>query len=184
MAPQSLITSAGNLYDFIVYCPVEKFLLSILRRFVSQVVEEMGFEENDRLKIEMAVDEACSNIVLHAYGEQVTNRQQGIELKLSMEPDALTIRIQDRGKGGQPEEFQGAASIEEYQQSERDEYRGLGILIMKDFMDEIHFSTKPEAGALVIMRKFLHPKQQGKATRRIGGRSKQDKPPARQDRTP
>lgn len=141
-------------FDFAVYCPVDNALLPILRRLVTDVAEEMGFGGEDVLKIEMAVDEACSNIVLHAY-DKGERGQEGIELKLSLASDVLTVQIQDQGRGGLPDAFKGADSIADYQKLGRDEYHGLGLLIMEKFMDEVHLQARPEAGTRVTMRKIL-----------------------------
>jgi anti-sigma regulatory factor (Ser/Thr protein kinase) len=75
-------------FHFEVFCPVEKQLLNILRRFITDVAEEMGFTEDDISKIEMAVDEACSNVFQHAYGETAHPERHGINLKLQLEPKA------------------------------------------------------------------------------------------------
>lgn len=169
MTLQPPTPNTDRLSDFIVYCPIEKSLLVVLRRFVNCVAEDMGFSEDDQMKIEMAVDEACSNIVLHAYGEPAQQIQNGIELRMSMEPGSLTIQIQDRGKGSPAEkEFRGVESIEDYQKLDRKEFRGLGILIMKGFMDEVQFKAEPNAGTQVTMRKFLPARQSGRAAGAAG----------------
>lgn len=141
---------------FEVFCPVQTPLLSILRRFVTDVAEEMGFAPEDVYKIEMAVDEACSNVVLHAYDERDrTTFEPGIMLKLNLEPEALTIHIQDCGKGANVETLKGQRSIHDYQEPGRETYHGLGILIMKEFMDDVEFHACPDTGTTVILRKFL-----------------------------
>jgi hypothetical protein len=62
----------GELFQFEVTFPVEESLLAMIRRFVCQVSEDMDFNKDEIYKIELAVDEACSNVMLHAYGEAGT----------------------------------------------------------------------------------------------------------------
>src|SRR5688572_20785026 len=91
--------TSGSGFHFEVACPVRRPILNILRRFVGSVAEEMGFCAEDITKIEMAVDEACSNVCMHAYGESGTDSSRGMQLKLKIGDDALTIQIEDKGKG-------------------------------------------------------------------------------------
>lgn len=137
-------------------CSIDKALLKILRRFVCDVAAEMGFEEDEICKIEMAVDEACTNVAIHAYapGSQLRKRPS-IDLKIRMEPETLTILVQDHGKGSREEDLLGAGSLAEYRKMNRDQYRGLGTLIMKEFMDEVQFLSDSQGGTLVTLRKNL-----------------------------
>ena len=42
--------------------------LAMIRDFVHRVAEQAGMEETERNQLELAVDEACSNVIEHAYG--------------------------------------------------------------------------------------------------------------------
>jgi serine/threonine-protein kinase RsbW len=140
-----------------VSCPPEKPLLAILRRVVTGVAEEIGFTDDDLLKIEMAVDEACANAFTHALPQSPLSPRQesprGIELKVLIEPDALTIQIHDYGYEPAIPDYKGAETISEYTNPDREHYQGLGILIMKEFMDEVEFMAVPDIGTMVTLRK-------------------------------
>lgn len=145
---------------FEVCCPLEKSLLNIIRRFIVDVAEEMGFSPEDLYKIEMAVDEACSNVVLHAYQglAQPPDPHRGIELNLHLADEALTISVRDRGHGGLAvDPFVPPADLDEYDRRNRHgaAYHGLGIYIMQQFMDEVDFMPAPDSGTLVTLRKYL-----------------------------
>jgi len=165
MVPQRMCASAhvsgSESVDFEVSCPVARPLLAILRRFITTVAEEVGFDEDDVSKIEMAVDEACSNVILHAYEEGDQSSESAVAedaklfLKLDLSADALTIHIQDRGRGHPANQLAGATSIEDYQRDGREDYHGLGLLIMKKFMDDVQIRACPESGTTVILRKYL-----------------------------
>lgn len=160
--PSQPAEGAERHLDFTVFCPVEKSLLAIIRRFILSVAEEMGFADEDIFKIEMAVDEACANVAQHAYGGGGTStagdgapHPTGLELRLNLDPEGLTIHIQDHGHGSLTGRLHGAPSIEAYQQPGQDHYRGLGLLIMQQFMDEVDIQVRPETGVTVKMRKCL-----------------------------
>lgn len=146
------MSNAPSNFHFEVHCPTQRPMLNILRRFVSNVAEEMGFAFDDVCKIEMAVDEACSNAFLHA-SEAVA--APGIEVRLAMSPDSLTIQIQDFGAKCGKKPKPRAPSLADYQDLSRESYRGMGILIMREFMDDVQFADNPDKGTLVTLRKFL-----------------------------
>ena len=151
-------TGTGGCH-FEVYCPVQTSLLSVLRRFISCVAEDVGFSSDDVNKIEMAVDEACTNVASHAYRDEAAGRagSGGIRLKILFEPSSLTIHIEDQGGGAQFDSARTPDTIEKYQRPDRGEYHGLGILIMKEFMDEVRLTSDPEQGTVVTLRKFVAP---------------------------
>lgn len=139
-----------------ITCAAQKPLLAILRRFVCNVAEEFGFADEDLVKIEMAVDEACTNALVHAIPPELPREQHGLELKVLIESDTLTFQIRDHGAQPVPGCYAGAGTIDEYAHPERkDGYRGLGILIMKEFMDEVQFTAFPDTGTMVTLRKHL-----------------------------
>lgn len=154
MGSASLI-NGSTAFHFEVSCPNERPLLNILRRFVSNVAEEMGFANDDVVKIEMAVDEACANAIIHGTQEAVERPDGGIALKLRMSPDALTIQIRDHG-AGMKRKSSRFGTVQDYQNQQCEDYHGLGMLIMQQFMDQVEFTDHPERGTLVTLCKFLN----------------------------
>lgn len=153
--------NADRTVYFEVNCPVNTSLLRTIRCFVTRVADEMGFDEERISQIEMAVDEACSNVAIHAYDDEgiCGDIESDLELKLEMDEHSLTIYVRDKGRVEAPDHFSGARSFEEYQNQgfNDNRYHGLGILIMKKFMDEVEFVRGPERGTLVKMKKYLQP---------------------------
>lgn len=129
-------------------------MLPILRRFAGAAAEELGFAPDDVIKIEMAVDEACSNIILHAYAHGVTGPQV-IDLRLDTRGEALAISIRDRGRG-RPAPADGG-TLADYHTLDRANYHGLGTLIIRQFMDEVRYEAEPGQGTSVTMIKHLRP---------------------------
>ena len=46
--------------------------LALIREFISTVGIQAGLEEDGVARLEMAVDEACANVIEHAYGQDRT----------------------------------------------------------------------------------------------------------------
>lgn len=135
-----------------VQCPVEAKILNIIRLFIANVAREIGFHEDDVHKIEISVDEACANVVCHAY-EGEAKGTSGICLKLHVGENYLRISIIDSGVGRDGFTRKGVTDLKEY--CDQRPHRGLGTYIINKFMDEVEYTFPPEQGTCVSMVKYL-----------------------------
>jgi serine/threonine-protein kinase RsbW len=69
--------------------------LALVRGMLSAVGDQLGLGAELLDDVNIAVSEACSNVVLHAYGDGVGPLQIGLELA----PQDLVVVIRDRGVG-------------------------------------------------------------------------------------
>ena len=111
--------------------------LSIIRQFVVRVGERAGLPEREVDELELAVDEACANVIEHAYGN---DRSEEIAIRAVLDADAVTITIVDSGRGfdaaGVPQEGVGELAA-------RRRKGGLGIRLIRSLMDEVHYEIEP-----------------------------------------
>jgi serine/threonine-protein kinase RsbW len=118
---------------------------------VTDQATQAGFDDATVYAIQTAVDEACSNIIEHAYqGED----HGTIEIEIVTDADCLTIQLIDKGRPFDP------ASIPEPDiQASLDEREnhGLGLYFMQKLMDRIHFEFSEDKGNVLTMVKCLHP---------------------------
>lgn len=133
-------------------CPGDLRLLPHIRTFVRNVAFDLGFCEEDVEKIEISVDEACANAILHAY----TSDEQDRRITINLKPvtGGLEICVIDSGRGsadGRP--HTGTTNLEEYLAKESPS--GLGVYIMGRMMDDVKFSYPPKRGTVVSMIKRL-----------------------------
>lgn len=123
--------------------------LEIIRDFISGVAQKVGFGEDDANKIELAVDEACTNVIEHAYNNDDSN---DIDIAIKLDYQKLTIVVTDRGK---------SFRFNQVEMPDMDSYLaelrvgGLGIYLMKTLMDEVDYRTKPNGKNEVRMVKYL-----------------------------
>ncbi|MFH0793324.1 MAG: ATP-binding protein [bacterium] len=136
-----------------VQCPVEAKILNMIRLFIASVAREIGFHEEDVHKIEISVDEACANVVCHAY-EGKTDTMFGICLKVHVGENYLRISIIDSGVGREGFTQKGVTDLQEY--CNQRPHRGLGTYIINKFMDEVEYTFPPQRGTCVSMIKYLH----------------------------
>ncbi|MBN2388538.1 MAG: ATP-binding protein [Anaerolineales bacterium] len=120
--------------------------LDAIRRFVTQAARDVGLAEKDVCAVEMAVDEACSNIIEHAY----RSSKGVIECTCECADDALTVVLRDYAAPFDP------ANVPPPDLSDDLEERkigGLGVYLMRQLMDEIHYETDATTGNVLTMVK-------------------------------
>lgn len=123
--------------------------LEIIREFVFKIITRVGINEEDASKIELAVDEACTNVMKHAYGGESTNP---IDVAIKIDYKKVTIVVTDHGKGFNPKLVE-IPNMKEYLAEMR--VGGLGIYLMRSLMDEVTYDVKPGISNKVTMVKFL-----------------------------
>jgi len=121
---------------FSLHVPSSTENLSMIRDFVKSIGTHSGMDDLDVAKLELAVDEACSNVMEHAYGSDNT---QDVSIRATVDDNAVQIWVIDTGKGFDP------ASIEQSRLQDLISAKrtgGLGMRLMKSFMDEVHYETQ------------------------------------------
>ncbi len=94
--------------------------------------------------LKLALTEACSNSVRHAYDE---GRLGVVRIRYELSPDKIVIEVDDEGSGFDPETIAQA-------QEELDE-GGLGIAIIRALTDELEIGARPEGGSRLRFTKLL-----------------------------
>lgn len=123
--------------------------LSLVRDFTKAAAEESGFANDTVAKIVLAVDEACTNIIKHAYKYSVEGE---IVINASFENEKFTITLTDSGvhfdarKVPEPD-------LEKYAKERK--VGGLGMFLMKKLMDEVTYHNLDGDSNQVIMVKYI-----------------------------
>lgn len=118
-----------------------------IREFVGQVAREGQFTEKEIYSLQLAADEAATNIIEHAY-EGVSDAD--LDITCEMQDDTLTITMRDDGKSFDPSSVKQPnlkADLSERQ------IGGLGLYLMRKLMDEVHYESNPNTGNLLTMTK-------------------------------
>ncbi len=123
--------------------------LEIIREFVARIAQKAGFDDEDVAKIELAVDEACTNVVKHAYEG---GSDKPIDVVVKLDYSKLTVIVTDQGKGFNPESVE-VPDIKEYLAELR--VGGLGIYLIRTLMDEVKYDIRPGVRNQVKMVKYF-----------------------------
>ena len=121
--------------------------LDEIREFVGDIARAGGFGAKDVYNIQLAADEAASNIIEHAY-EGVSDGL--LELSCGVKGNTITIILVDHGESFDPSEIPMPDLKADL--SER-KIGGLGIFLMRKLMDEVHYETKPNKSNVLTMTK-------------------------------
>ena len=129
--------------------PCDSRYLELIRDFVAKIAKITGFDEEHVNKIQLSVDEACTNVVKHAY--------KGIDPKdirvdVTFDQEKITVTVTDRGKGFNPDKSKLKDMDTYFNKFRRG---GLGIHLIKILMDEVSYSIDPCRKNSVKMIKYL-----------------------------
>jgi serine/threonine-protein kinase RsbW len=123
--------------------------LTEIAAFITAVAREAGLNDDEVFHVEMAVDEACSNIIEHAYATQ----SGAINVSCSSsDAGQLQVVIRDTGKPFDPEEVP-PPQMDVPPNLETLNEGGLGLYFMRKLMDEVRFEFVPGQGNILTMIK-------------------------------
>ncbi|HMP90475.1 MAG TPA: ATP-binding protein [Kiritimatiellia bacterium] len=139
-----------------LHLPCRYSYLRMIRQSVIDMSARAGMSEFKAAQLEMAVDEACANVIEHSYGGESASinnpNHPGLRINLMQCRDRIVIEVFDRGKGFDFEQ-QGVIEPDEYLEDERQ--RGLGMFIIQKFVDEVFYERGTSSGNCLRLTKLL-----------------------------
>jgi serine/threonine-protein kinase RsbW len=96
--------------------------------------------------LKLALTEACTNSVRHAYQE---GRVGAVEILYELEPDRIVVEVADEGEGFTPEGLDALTDGDDLNEG------GLGIAIIRAVSDEVEFGAGRGGGSRLRFVKFL-----------------------------
>jgi anti-sigma regulatory factor (Ser/Thr protein kinase) len=135
---------------FSLHVPSSTENLSMIRDFVKSIGMQSGMGDMEVARLELVVDEACANVMEHAYE---ADSSKEVSIRAIVDDDSVQIVVIDSGKGFDPAAVE-QLKLEELALAKRT--GGLGMRIMKSFMDEVHYEMQPGIKNELKMVKRLH----------------------------
>jgi len=120
--------------------------LASIRRFVGEVGEDLDIPERALYELQLAVDEACTNVIEHGY-KGVGGK---IEIQILPLNGGVQVVIRDWGIPFDPDsvpEPDVSAPLEERPLG------GVGLFLMRKVMSQVHFDFDPQEGNTLTMIK-------------------------------
>jgi serine/threonine-protein kinase RsbW len=122
--------------------PRDSSTVPLVRHLTKHALWEIGVTRSCVADVELAVTEACANVVEHASGDD------SYSVEVSVNAEQCEIRVVDTGRGFDYQSLDSGNA-----DSEAD--RGRGIALMKVLVDAIDFRSEPERGTIVHLVKAL-----------------------------
>src|SRR5436309_10926166 len=132
---------------------VERFLDSTLESVDSAeelalgVAAKAGFDEDDLMRIGMAVRESMVNAVVH--GNRY-NANKKVHFSVANSVDRYTVRIADEGEGFEYQEVPDPLAPENLMRTS-----GRGLFLIRSFMDEFQVRRLERGGTEVTLVKYV-----------------------------
>ncbi|MCS7224603.1 MAG: anti-sigma factor antagonist [Armatimonadetes bacterium] len=126
---------AAQLWTMEIHLGCDPKLISVARLACAGFASQLGLGLDEIEDIKLAVSEACTNVLQHAYEEP---HGRFFLVRCRVEGDGLVLEVVDEGRGLPPERP-----------------TNLGTMIMTSVMDEVHFLSGDKGGTIVRMIKKL-----------------------------
>lgn len=127
--------------------PARFEFLDEIRDLVAQIARDGGFSDKAIYSLQLAADEAASNIIEHAYAG-VTDAF--LFISCDMQGDDIVIVMRDTGK---PFNLSSVKDPNLTADLSKRQIGGLGVYLMRKLMDTVQYEANPQTGNLLKMTK-------------------------------
>jgi anti-sigma regulatory factor (Ser/Thr protein kinase) len=123
--------------------------LAKIAEFIGNAAVQAGLDDKATYAVQMATDEACTNIIEHAYGGE---GQGSIQLTCHVQEDGLQVVIIDQGANSfdpaQVPPLDVRAPISERKR------RGMGLFFIHNLVDNVEFKLNtPQGNQLILFKR-------------------------------
>jgi len=137
---------------FALHVPSSTENLALIRDFVSNIGTQAGLDDKEVARIALAVDEACANVIEHAYGAD--NRRE-VKIRALVDEQTLEFDIIDTGHGFDPAQIE-QPNVEELIRQRKS--GGLGLRLIRSIMDDVQYQIVPgEKNELRMIKRLRKP---------------------------
>ena len=116
--------------------------LALMRNFLRKFLARHPFSEKQRTLMVLGVDEACTNVIRHAYD---LRDDQPIALSVEALSTCVRMRLRDYGDQTPADEMRGRAHNQV-------KPGGLGLHLIRNAFDKVDYILKPRGTELVLTK--------------------------------
>ncbi|PCJ55453.1 MAG: hypothetical protein COA73_13420 [Candidatus Hydrogenedentota bacterium] len=133
--------------DMMLEVAADPCLLCAVRGMVRSYLVDAGFDGDKISEIVLGVDEACTNVIRHAY---CGDRDRRYRILLCKSASWLEVQVQDDGDCANAEMYEdtgdGVTDLDAITPG------GLGVRLIHTVFDEVEYLPETDEGNCVIMR--------------------------------
>jgi len=123
--------------------------LAVIRAFVEEKASQSGIDKNVIEKIVLAVDEASTNIIKHAYNYDASTE---FVVRVLISKEEFKVLLTDHGKSFDPNQI-ADPDMPTYLKQRR--VGGLGLHLMRHLMDKVEYHQLAGDGNQLILTKKI-----------------------------
>lgn len=127
--------------SFSLFLPRDELTVPVARHIVRQSMSEIGVADECVHAIELALTEACTNVLKHSAADDE------YEITVDLDESACIIRVVDTGRGFDADSLTGP--------SDPSAEQGRGFELMRALVDNVELTSRPEKGTIVHLEKDL-----------------------------
>ena len=128
--------------------PASLDALVAISAFVNTATHKCKMSEREAWHVQLAVDEAATNIIQHAYGDTGSGT---LEISWAIDAGVLTIVLHDRGRAFDP----ALVPVPDIHSPFEDRQAGgLGIYLMNKLMDEVTYRFTHDGNELTLRKRY------------------------------
>jgi serine/threonine-protein kinase RsbW len=140
-------STAAEPEHFRLTIPSQTRYLNLVTGMAKRASMVAGMDDATSAKISIAVDEAVTNVIVHAYqGEG----DHWVDIELLFLPQSLEVHIHHTGRGLKANEV---VMPDPHEYVKHPRKGGLGLLLMSRFMDEIRFTETGEGSECTMIKR-------------------------------
>jgi serine/threonine-protein kinase RsbW len=143
------LKTANNIFEKELVVKSTTDNLALIRDFTKSAAQKCGFTEETIDKIALAVDEACTNVIKHAYK---FSPEGDIIVNINVNHSKMTVSITDHGSNFDPS-LVPEPDVKKYYRQHK--IGGLGIYLMRKLMDEVNFNSVAGSKNQVVLVKYF-----------------------------
>ncbi len=130
--------------------PCDAKYIAVARLVLAAVGARAGLNMDDIDDLKVAVSEACTNAIEHAFADSDSPEEPAaIALRFIPRETALQIEVEDYGTGFDADQIQ-APNLQEPSVDQ-----GLGLYLIQQLTDKVEVQSAPGSGTKVIMTKHV-----------------------------
>ena len=127
---------------FTLLLPRDALSVPVVRRVLDSSMRTLGVNEDCLTDIEIALTEACTNVLDHAAaGDEY-------QVVAGLDDSRCVIEVVDTGRGFDAEHLG-------HSDADPSSEEGRGIQLIRALVDRVHFRSRPETGMIVHLEKDL-----------------------------
>jgi serine/threonine-protein kinase RsbW len=135
--------------SFRLVIPSQTRYLNLVTGMAKRASIVAGMDDATSAKVSIAVDEAVTNVIVHAYNSEADHQ---VDIELRFMPQALEVHICHHGRAIRENEVV-LPDPREYVKHPRK--GGLGLLLMSRFMDEIRYIETGEGSECCMIKRVV-----------------------------